>query len=683
MVDPNQTPPAAADRDAFLQTAIACGRRLAASAQWEGEACTWTVMSPDRANPKNRTAIPTPAGGAVYEGTAGIALFLIDLHHATGEESFLKTARGAVEFALKEAAGMPEPNTAYHSGRAGIAYTAARLGEALGDPGYYARAEETIRPIVGNEHRDMGMDVIAGAGGAIPALLQLTRWVDPELCVGMARKLGDHLMNIAVKETIGWSWGTIRSTAVRNLCGYAHGAAGIGHGLLELYAYTGEGAYRYAAEQAFLYERSFYMPEVSNWPDLRHNVLSEYQYEGRLEELRDKLLGGEVIETPERRAMSAWCHGGPGIGLSRLRAWQLLGDDIYLQEARAAIAATNDSLLEDARWNYSLCHGAGGNAETVLYAADVLGEPELRQPAIDAAVAGIEKYEATGRPWACGTLSGANDPGLLLGEAGIGSFFLRLARPDIPSPIFVTSPSTAGMDGGRAGQEGWKAARFGSIAEHFDRTLRLFSALGEDAAALTGGLPEMGPAPLRPDPELLFEAVEALIAGQADPARGELLADAFTVDRARYELARSVEDWTTEFTEGLVRRGPGELDVREGRVGLNARARVVSTRHDWDAWAEREEGGAPPEEGDTYYLVQFNAGRSTVRRLSPFAALILQSVQAPATVDDVLDQVEEALSGATRPDRGLLEDRVVEQLNQAYRAGFLVHHQQEMVPAAA
>ncbi|HWK88998.1 MAG TPA: hypothetical protein VNP72_03360, partial [Longimicrobium sp.] len=79
----------------------------------------------------------------------------------------------------------------------------------------------------------------------------------------------------------------------------------------------------------------------------------------------------------------------------------------------------------------------------------------------------------------------------------------------------------------------------------------------------------------------------------------------------------------------------------------------------------------------------FGGGRTTVRRLSPFAALILQSVQSPSTVDGVLDQVEEALAGGARPDRGLLEDRVVEQLSQAYRAGFLVHHQQDLVPAAA
>jgi hypothetical protein len=61
-----------------------------------------------------------------------------------------------------------------------------------------------------------------------------------------------------------------------------------------------------------------------------------------------------------------------------------------------------------------------------------------------------------------------------------------------------------------------------------------------------------------------------------------------------------------------------------------------------------------------------------VRRLSPFAALILQTVREPASVDEVIDVVAEAVGGEHgAPDRGWLEDRVVEQISQAYRAGFV------------
>ena len=61
-----------------------------------------------------------------------------------------------------------------------------------------------------------------------------------------------------------------------------------------------------------------------------------------------------------------------------------------------------------------------------------------------------------------------------------------------------------------------------------------------------------------------------------------------------------------------------------------------------------------------------------VRKLSPFAALVLQAVESPASVDKVVDRVEEAVStDGQGPSREWLEDRVTEQLRQAYRAGFI------------
>ncbi|HEV3050253.1 MAG TPA: lanthionine synthetase LanC family protein, partial [Longimicrobium sp.] len=323
--------------DPILDAALRIGRRIAATAQWQGDACTWQIMSPDRSEPGLRRAAAAIAGGAVYEGTAGIALFLAELAAVTGDEEAARAALGAVRYSIQDAATQHDAAFGYHSGRVGIAYAVARVGELLNRPELYAEAEAILRPLVGNETRDYGMDVIAGAGGAIPALLQLARHVDPELAMGMARRLGDHLLASAAREPEGFSWPTMRGSSIRNLCGYAHGAAGMGHGLLELYAATGAGEYRYAAEQAFLYERNFYSPQDGNWPDLRHTELGEYQFEGRIDDLRDRLRGGDTLPTPSLHYMSAWCHGGPGIGLTRLRAWQLTRDPLYLDEARAAL----------------------------------------------------------------------------------------------------------------------------------------------------------------------------------------------------------------------------------------------------------------------------------------------------------------------------------------------------------
>ncbi|MBW3569865.1 MAG: hypothetical protein KY467_02050 [Gemmatimonadetes bacterium] len=669
----NQTPEAGAQAgpDTFLDAAHRVGRRIAADAQWRGDACTWQVVTPDRSSPGVRRGVAATAGPAVYEGTSGIALFLAELSAATGDPELARTAMGGVRFALNEAAEMNESAFGYHSGRVGVAYAVARVGELLRAPELYGEAEALLRPLAGNEARDMGMDVIAGGGGAIPALLRLTGQVDAELALGIARALGDNLVRVAVREPDGWSWGTMRTSSVRNLCGYAHGAAGIAHGLLELYAATGDGSYRYAAEQGFLYERSLYSPEDGNWPDLRHTELGEYQFEGRTEQLRERLRAGDWLPTPPRHYMAAWCHGAPGIGLSRLRAYQLLGDAVYLEEARASFASVQRSITDEVGMNFSLCHGRGGNAETLLEGARILGDDSLLEPARAVAVTGIHRYEDAGEPWPCGTMGGVQDPGLLLGEAGIGMFILRLARPDVPSPLVLTAPDDTPAQGGRAGAEEYAALQKQTVEEHFGRTLRVFGALGEDVDALVPAR-AMGPAPRVSDARAAYDALAAHVAATADAERRALLEDAFTVDRTRFDLARSVEDYTQEFLESLARLPQEELDWREGRVGLSPRARVVSTRWDWDAWLDLGDEASPPPEDDAYYLVQFSGGRATARRLSPFAALILQAVQEPASLDELIGVVKEAVASPHgAPDAGWLEDRVVEQVAQAYRAGFV------------
>lgn len=657
--------------EVFLDAALRVGRRIAAQAQWDGDACTWQIMSPDRANPGVRRAVAATASGTVYEGTAGMAIFLAELAAATGDAEVRRAALGAIEYSLRDAAQLPETSFGYHAGRPGIAYAAVRVGTLLDRPDLFSRAEELLRPIAGKEAQDMGMDVIAGGGGSIPALLAIAGPVDAELVTGIARRLGDHLIAIASRDREGLSWATMRSSSVRNLNGYAHGAAGIGHGLLELYAATGEGQYRYAAEQAFLYERHFFSERDNNWPDLRHTELGEYQFEGRMDELRERMRGGNPLPPQPPRYMSAWCHGAPGIGLARLRAYQVLGDPLYLEEARAAFANVEASLSDELGMNFSLCHGRGGNAETLMEGARILGEPELLRAAHESALQGIRRYEDAGLPWPCGTMGAVQDPGLLLGEAGIGLFLLRLARPEVPSAIIVTAPDAGATQGGRAGAEGYAELQSRVVDEHFGHTLRLFRALGVDVDAALPARP-MGPAPRESDGELAFAALSAVVEGERDAGRRALLEDTFQLDRARWELAGEVTDYTTEYLDALGRMPQDEVAWRDGRVALSPRARVVTTRWDWDAWLETGDESGTPEEDDVFYLVQFSTGRATLRRLSPFAALILQTVREPAGVDEVIDVVAEAVnSGSGAPERGWLEDRVVEQLGQAYRAGFV------------
>jgi lantibiotic modifying enzyme len=141
--------------------------------------------------------------------------------------------------------------------------------------------------------------------------------------------------------------------------------------------------------------------------------------------------------------MNAWCHGAAGIALSRLRAYELLGDEVCRSEAETAIQTTLNNLYgntEISQTNYSLCHGLGGNCETLLYGAKVLASPGLFARAEEVALRGIESYEEQRLPWACGGPGGLETAGLMLGLAGISYYYLRMADPDGTPSLLIFLP---------------------------------------------------------------------------------------------------------------------------------------------------------------------------------------------------------------------------------------------------
>jgi len=205
------------------------------------------------------------------------------------------------------------------------------------------------------------------------------------------------------------------------LTGFSHGAAGISWALLELFRATGEERFRQGAEQGFRYERSCFSAQHGNWPDFQ-------------------LSKGKILE-----CSTAWCHGAPGIGISRLRAWQILKEGLYREESEIALGTTMAALRDTSQGNYSLCHGHAGNAEVLLYASQVIEGPDYRAAAERVAMEGIERYEDERIPWPCGSPDEAETPDLMLGLAGIGYFYLRLCDAvDNPSMLILlgkTKPS--------------------------------------------------------------------------------------------------------------------------------------------------------------------------------------------------------------------------------------------------
>ncbi len=411
--------------DDYLDVAAALGARVCRDALWAWDRCNWTGFSMESLDGRWRHT-HRAYGPDVYGGTSGIGLFLARLHAATGERVFRRTALGALRNALARAEDIePFSRVGAWSGWTGLGLAVLEGAEILGEDALREPALSLLGRVATGEVDLQSYDVLAGSAGAIPELLKVQKQMGgPDSFVEAAIRLGDHLINTAVRADYGWSWGQIRpgSKQIGNLNGFSHGAGGIGWALYELWKATGEERFRGAGEEAFRYERHWYDPDRRNWPDLRDPELS----------------GGPVTEYPS--FMSAWCHGAPGIALARLRVWELTGDETCRAEAETALDHTAEHVLggqEMSQTNFCLCHGLGGNCDVLLEGARTLGNPAWQLRAEEIARRGIEAHHRQKLPWPCGTYGNVEVPGLMLGLSGIGWFYLRLADEAVPSALIV------------------------------------------------------------------------------------------------------------------------------------------------------------------------------------------------------------------------------------------------------
>lgn len=403
-----------------LDVAHRIGVQLCRDAVRSNGRCNWLGDSMELVGDQWRVA-HRAFGGDLYSGTGGVALFLAQLDRFRPDPLLRDTARAAIEHALSrdDRGGEAGPQS-FYSGTLGAGFAAAEIGGWWDDGALTQRGLEIVKRATA-EVAEPAYDILGGSAGWIGPLLRLHGRTGERWLLDTAVRAGEHLVRTAKRGERGTSWGAMpKEIAAHDLTGYSHGAAGAGIALLELHAATGGRQYLELAQEAFAYERSCFSAREQNWPDFRSRTSAEGQ--------------------PEEFACGlSWCHGAPGIGLSRLRAWTLTGDDTCREEALTALRATHAPLsMPSGELSFSLCHGIAGNAELFLEAADAVGDPQWLGVAEAIGLRGIDYYHHGRRRWPCGVQGGGETPGLLLGLAGIGWFYLRLHdRKQVPSVLLV------------------------------------------------------------------------------------------------------------------------------------------------------------------------------------------------------------------------------------------------------
>jgi lantibiotic modifying enzyme len=418
----------------LVEAAADIGGGLCRSAYWHDDRCNWIGRSTDELKGPGMPLTPTVAalGPALYAGTAGIALFLAELFARTDLDEAGATARGAIRHSLARAGDIAPPlRRAFYSGLVGIAYAAAQVGARTDDPRMVTEGIQLARQAVEAQEEHNLLDVIGGNAGAVGPLLRLATQTDSERLRAAAVSLAEELATDATRSEATWCWENDRACGPgmgpTSLCGLAHGASGMGLALIEAGVHSGRDDLVEGGLAAFRYEDRLYDAESENWPDLR-------ELEGN---------GNGQAATQRKSFMVAWCHGAAGIGLARLRAYELLPERRAelrpgVERAVRSTAAQLRALPREI--DATPCHGRAGLAETLVYATEVLDDPTYADH-VETMWKQLLRARKADTPWPCGVASGTNNPSLMLGYAGIGYALLRADDSAATSSALIVAGS--------------------------------------------------------------------------------------------------------------------------------------------------------------------------------------------------------------------------------------------------
>jgi lantibiotic modifying enzyme len=399
----------------FINAAFDIGCQFIKNAVWHKDNCTWLGENiQDVYNQKS--LVYENIGLDIYSGVSGIALFLTQLYRNTEDQIIKEAITGAINTLIENYSLSPY-NLNYHFGKLGIITTILFSAETLGREDWSKFGKANLNMLLQERIENFETEILMGISGTISPLLLLWKKYNEDIFINKLREIGDYIIDKANRYDTYWNWDSHISDIP--LTGYSHGVSGIVKGLLDIYEVTEEAKYLNAAIMGIAYENNFYNAAVKNWVDLR-----------------------ELEGANQSSFMVAWCHGAPGIALSRIRAWQLTQDTKYKNEAFIALETTMTQVYT---WlnefpsysNFSLCHGLAGNADILLTGGIEMKIPTFKNAAYHTGQYGIEKYAQPGIIWP----GGLNDPstnfpidipGLMLGNAGIGSFYLRLGNPELP-----------------------------------------------------------------------------------------------------------------------------------------------------------------------------------------------------------------------------------------------------------
>ncbi len=358
----------------------------------------------------------------IYNGLSGIMLTFGYAAQIFQDQEYLKTFQScrttllnSLEFEFKnlkydfknlENKKLPEflQNTGFYSGIGGYLYALGIMQNLFPDNDSVQAINHLLELAQSSIRNDDILDLVSGNAGFIMGLIALKDLI-PQSC--FHQTLQNAVSHILSKYPDPQKLADIPNhLSYQPLLGISHGISGFVLVLSQANQFLQNSEVTTWIQNGLAYENSLYNHEKMNWPDLRLNTENPDQ---------------------ETRYSMIWCHGAPGIGLSRIKSQRFINLHSAHQDLKNAV----DSVFKASIYfPLNLCHGSLGNLDLILeasqqewisqdlcqnYLSDFLNHAQNH----------LDKFQIEGK---------LSLPGLMTGRSGVAYQMMRVAYPNqVPS----------------------------------------------------------------------------------------------------------------------------------------------------------------------------------------------------------------------------------------------------------
>jgi lantibiotic modifying enzyme len=399
------------------------------------------------------TERPQVVSHTLYNGSAGVALFYLELHQATAEPRFFDVAVAAADDLAGYCAATQWQSCAMYTGWPGLAFALGEAARHTGRQQYATAAAQCLDRLRASAHalgagigwiepmpfsdihgfkgdREI-YDASVGAAGAGFVLLYAAHTGLHPNALQWATQVGDRLLEVAQPTDAGLNWALMSDMPFPwNPANFAHGGAGVGAFMAMLYEATRHQRFLDAAKGA-----------AAHLMHIAHDV-----GDGHLVHHHDG-------DGANLYYLSA-CHGPPGTTRLFHLLHRITGDATYSKWSdgalRGLLSTGAPETRSDGFWNNvsQCCGDAGVGDYAVNYYRATRDARYLDLAQREAAVLATRAVPRDGglcwpqaehreRPKFIQTQTG-----YMQGAAGIGSFFIHLHTTLAGAPVKIAFPDT-------------------------------------------------------------------------------------------------------------------------------------------------------------------------------------------------------------------------------------------------